>query len=100
MWSCYKAKISLNLGLRTDDDLKLEKLFNKLDFAMYNVIDDPEERNDLKHDLPAIYQQLRKRTLEHLKNIVPEDFPEQDFAGHPNKLNGYFSPGWCEPKYI
>ena len=100
MRSCYKAKISLNLGLRTDDDLKLEKLFNKLDFAMYNVIDDPEERNDLKHDLPAIYQQLRKRTLEHLKNIVPEDFPEQDFSGHPNKLNGYFSPGWCEPKYI
>jgi len=85
---------------RSDDERKLEKMFNKLDFAMYNVIVDPEERNDLKHDLPVIYQQLRKRTLEHLSNIVPEDFPDQDFSGHPDSLNGYFSPGWCEPKYV
>merc|ERR1712018_269293 len=59
---------------RSDEEMKQEKMFNKLDFAMYNIIDDPEERNDLKHQFPDIYQQLRKRTLEHLGNIVPEDF--------------------------
>ena len=86
----------LDRSLSSDD--KLEKMFNKVDFAMYNVIEDPEERNDLKQELPEIFQELKRKTLEHLKNIVPEDFPAQDYSGHPRNFDGYFSPGWCRPK--
>ena len=75
----------------------LEKRFNKLDFGMYNIIDDPYEKKDLKHDLPDIFNDLKRKTLEHLKNVVPADWPLQDFSGHPRNFDGYFSPGWCSP---
>ena len=78
-------------------DEKLEKKFKKLDIAMYNVIEDPEERNDLRDKYPDIFEDLQRRVLKHLRNVVPEDFPPQDFSGHPRNFNGYFSPGWCSP---
>merc|ERR1712242_43756 len=77
------------------EDEKLEKKFSQLDIAMYNILEDPEERNDLKYDLPDIFEDLKRRTLIHLKNVVPEDFPAQDFSGHPRNFDNYFSPGWC-----
>merc|ERR1712029_166050 len=78
-------------------DEKLEKKFKKLDIAMYNVLEDPEERNDLREKYPDIFEDLQRRVLQHLRNVVPEDFPPQDFSGHPRNFDGYFSPGWCSP---
>jgi hypothetical protein len=40
----------------------------------------------------------RARVVEHMKNVVPEDFPEQDYSGHPRNFQGNFSPGWCTAK--
>lgn len=75
----------------------MERRFDNLDIAMYNVVDDPEERVDLRFDLPEIFDDLKRRALKHLENVVPEDFPEQDFSGHPRMFGGVFSPGWCKP---
>ena len=90
--------ISARYGFK-DLDLSVEELFDKADIAMYNVIDDPSEKQDLRFKLPDVFSKLRSRAIYHLKNIVPEDFPPQDFSGHQSKFDGYFSPGWCEPKY-
>lgn len=76
----------------------LELQFDSVDAALYNLRDDPQERVDLKLLKPQIYNQLRSRVLYHLSNISPEDFPEQDLAGHPRNFDGAFSPGWCTPK--
>ena len=81
-----------------DEDEKLERKFENLDIAMYNVIEDPQERNDLSHQLPEIFQELKRNVLRHLVNVVPADFPDQDFSGHPRRFKGTFSPGWCSPK--
>merc|ERR1712106_905966 len=81
------------------EDSNIEKLFDKIDIAMYNVVEDPSEKKDLRFELPEIFAQLRSRAIYHLKNVVPEDFPPQDFSGHPSNFQGYFSPGWCQPKY-
>ena len=79
-------------------DRVMERRFDSLDIAMYNVMEDPEERVDLRFDLPDIFDDLKKRALKHLHNVVPEDFPDQDFSGHPRMFGGAFSPGWCKPK--
>jgi hypothetical protein len=80
-------------------DDNLEKKFDRLDVALYDLEADPEERTDLRYELPEVFTDLRRRALLHLAKVVPEDFPAQDFSGHPRNFGGYFSPGWCRPKY-
>ena len=81
-----------------EEDPRLETKFSKLDIAMYNVIQDPEETTDLRQQFPEIFEELKRNVLKHIRNIVPEDFPPQDFSGHPRNFNGNFSPGWCSPR--
>ena len=81
-------------------DVSLEMKFDRLDVALYDVEADPEERTDLRVELPVVFADLRQRALFHLANVVPEDFPAQDQAGHPRNFGGVFSPGWCQPKYL
>ena len=83
-------------GTRKNERL-LERRFDNLDIAMYNVVDDPEERIDLRFEMPEIFEDLKRRAMKHLEDVVPEDFPEQDFSGHPRRFGGVFSPGWCKP---
>jgi len=83
-----------------EDELNIEELFDQVDIALYNVIDDPSEKNDLRFELPKIFTQLRARAIYHLKQVVPADFPPQDYSGHPSHFQGFFSPGWCQPKYL
>ena len=80
-----------------DEDQRLDTKFSKLDIAMYNVLQDPEETTDLRQQFPEIFEELKRNVLKHIRNIVPEDFPPQDFSGHPRNFNGNFSPGWCMP---
>ena len=85
---------------QVEDELNIEELFDQVDIALYNVIDDPSEKNDLRFELPKIFTQLRARAIYHLKQVVPADFPPQDYSGHPSHFQGFFSPGWCQPKYL
>ena len=89
-----------SIDTNTEKKMDIEELFDKVDIAMYNVIEDPQEKNDLRCELPEIFAQLRLRAIYHLKHLVPADFPTQDFSGHPSNFQGYFSPGWCQPKYL
>ena len=82
-----------------DENLNMESLFDKVDIAMYNILEDPSEKKDIRFELPEIFAKLRSRAIFHLNNVVPEDFFPQDYSGHPSNFQGYFSPGWCELKY-
>ena len=81
-------------------EARIERKFDQLDIAMYDVEADPEERNDLREELPSIFADLRERAIHHLANVVEADFPPADFSGHPRNFGGNFSPGWCQPKYL
>ena len=81
-------------------EARIERKFDLLDIAMYDVEADPEERNDLRDELPSIFADLRERAIHHLANVVEADFPPADFSGHPRNFGGNFSPGWCQPKYL
>ena len=79
---------------------RIERKFDSLDIAMYDVEADPEERNDLREELPSVFADLRERAIRHLANVVEADFPPKDLSGHPRNFGGNFSPGWCQPKYL
>ena len=76
----------------------LEHQFAKLDIAMYNVIEDPEETTDLREEFPEIFEELKEKALVHVKNIVPEDVPDFDELSVSKHLTNNFSPGWCSVK--
>ena len=40
-------------------DMSLEAAFDSVDVALYNLREDPQERNDLKLDHPEIFKKLR-----------------------------------------
>ena len=81
-------------------EARIERKFDSLDIAMYDVEADPEERTDLRDELPSVFADLRARAIRHLANVVEADFPPADFSGHPRNFGGNFSPGWCQPKYL
>lgn len=81
-------------------EARIERKFDSLDIAMYDVEADPEERTDLRDELPSVFADLRDRAIRHLANVVEADFPPADFSGHPRNFGGNFSPGWCRPKYL
>ena len=81
-------------------EARIERKFDSLDIAMYDVEADPEERTDLRDKLPSVFADLRERAIHHLANVVEADFPPADFSGHPRNFGGNFSPGWCRPKYL
>ena len=78
-----------------DEDQKLERKFGKLDIAMYNVMEDPEETNDLQEEFPELLEELKERVLEHMKSVVPADFPDYDMTGLSKESGNSYSPGWC-----
>ncbi|XP_002736785.1 arylsulfatase B-like [Saccoglossus kowalevskii] len=62
---------------------------------LFNVIDDPEERNNIADDHPEIVQALRQRLDEHRIYYMPAVNQVFDEAGDPSNFDGVFSPGWC-----
>ena len=62
---------------------------------LFNIDDDPEERNDLLKTHPKILEKLRKRVRELYSSFVPSDFPADDHKGSPKHFGGVWSPGWC-----
>lgn len=65
--------------------------------AVYDLINDPTERINLKDKLPNILQLLQKR-LQELSRTRVRPLPEKNIpAGNPNKFGGVYTPGWCKP---
>ncbi|XP_070562646.1 arylsulfatase B-like [Ptychodera flava] len=62
---------------------------------LFNIQDDPEERNNTADLYPEIVDKLQQRLDEHRKGIVPIIDTTRDLAGHPRRFGGEWSPGWC-----
>ena len=65
---------------------------------MYNILEDPYEKNDIKSEYPKMFSRLKSRAFYHLKRTVPADFPQEVLSGHPSLYGGFYSPGWCKVK--
>ncbi|XP_002732496.1 arylsulfatase B-like [Saccoglossus kowalevskii] len=62
---------------------------------LFNVVVDPEERNDISADHPDIVQDLRDRLDEHRKLLIPPVNQTTELAGAAGNFNDVWSPGWC-----
>ncbi|XP_006817206.1 arylsulfatase B-like [Saccoglossus kowalevskii] len=61
---------------------------------LFNIRDDPEERNNIADLYPEIVQALRTRLDEYREGLVPPIDDTPDLAGLPSNFDGVWSPGW------
>jgi len=68
---------------------------------LYNVKNDPEERNEVSADFPHIVERLKNHVKRHFEELQPTFSPQEDFAnGNPVRWGGFWSPGWCKPHTV
>ncbi|XP_068209803.1 arylsulfatase B-like [Palaemon carinicauda] len=65
---------------------------------LYNVIDDPEERNDIAELYPEIVAEMLEDLEREFERLAPVDNPPADLSSDPKFFDGLWSPGWCEPQ--
>ena len=63
---------------------------------LFNVAEDPEERDDLSQSEPEVVERLKGRAIEHFYHLQPRHVPEDNTAGDPVHWGGYYGPGWCD----
>ncbi|CAC5379758.1 ARSB [Mytilus coruscus] len=77
-----------------EEDAKIDE--PKVDYyQLYNLRDDPNERNNLHTKEHSMLKKMKERLNEYRKYIVPPVTEKPDPASNPNKYNGYWTPGWC-----
>ncbi|XP_066957754.1 arylsulfatase B-like isoform X2 [Macrobrachium rosenbergii] len=70
---------------------------NETEIRLYDVANDPEERNDLATKKIHKVKTLLEFVLEELANrYVPADIKPFDPEADPKHWNNVFSPGWCK----
>ncbi|XP_077862016.1 arylsulfatase B-like [Saccoglossus kowalevskii] len=62
---------------------------------LFNIIDDPEERNNLADVYPNKVEELRHRLDEYREHLVPPESRIFDPSGDAVNFGGVWSPGWC-----
>lgn len=62
---------------------------------LYNVREDPTERNNLADQMPELVASLKARMAEYKRKYVPPNYPHGDPASDPQKYGGAWTPGWC-----
>ncbi|KAK7089213.1 hypothetical protein V1264_024444 [Littorina saxatilis] len=65
------------------------------DLQLYNVKEDPTERNDVKNKFPDVLAKMKARLDQWRQTMVPANFPPDDPASNPDLFNGVWGPGWC-----
>ena len=82
-----------------DDSNEYQKVFDvrwpDLKKHLYNVVEDPEEKNDLKRTHRDIMEQLRQRVREYYGSFVERDYPAEVKRGKPKHFGNVWSSGWC-----
>ena len=62
---------------------------------LFNIVEDPEERNDLQEALPDVMEKMRLKALELYGSFVERDYPDMSSRSDPARWGGNWSPGWC-----
>ena len=62
---------------------------------LFNLKEDPEERNDLSDAFPDKVANMVDRIKELSESLVEPDNPDTVFAGNPVNFGWVWSTGWC-----
>nr|KAG5695414.1 hypothetical protein BaRGS_033539 [Batillaria attramentaria] len=71
----------------TPDDESMQP--TPAEFQLYNIRDDPTERNDLAENNPEVLAKMKARLEEWRKTLVPANMPPDDPAANPKNFD-YF----------
>lgn len=63
--------------------------------TLYNVMDDPEEKNDLAGDLPELVEVMNGRLMDLYDDVGEITVYSSDPAGSADNFGGIWTPGWC-----
>jgi arylsulfatase A-like enzyme len=85
----WRYRLNAQQAVR-DGDFKYLKI-NENTF-LFNVIDDPLERANLKDRLPDVYRRLRENYEEWQNSMLPLDPEAFTYGFHPNQLADHYSP--------
>ena len=88
-----------NIPLKKLKGLSFKEIFEKqwpeMRKLLFNVIDDPEERNDLQELEPEVMEEMGKVVSELYESFVERDYPKFSKRGLPKHFNNTWSHGWC-----
>ena len=62
---------------------------------LFNLTEDPFEKNNLAQDMPKMVQVLSNRLEKYFASMIPPDNAPEIIDGNPNRNGGFLSPGWC-----
>lgn len=62
---------------------------------LFNIHDDPLERNNLADKKPMIVKRLTKKLRQYRRRLVHAANPRKVRKSHPRFWQGFWSPGWC-----
>ena len=88
-----KGAIQFENGWKLLHNQDREILFDH--FSLYNVLDDPNETEELSSVYPDLLEELKSQYEELLKEMVPEDKPPQNPLEDITDGNGNLSLTWC-----
>ena len=93
-------KLTRNRG--DDGEVDYQQIFDQrwpdLKKHLFNVVLDPEEKNDLKNSEQGILEDMRKVARHFYGSFVERDYPDKTKRGSPKNFRGVWSSGWCSPK--
>merc|ERR1712192_389668 len=75
-----------------------DKLSRSQPFMLFDVVEDPEERNDIAKENPKIVSVMKHKLKEASRTMRAGNFELKSILGHPFLRGGNFMPGWCIPE--
>lgn len=66
-----------------------------IQYRLFNIREDPQERVDLSTVYPDILRELLTRYKKYAATEVPANFPPNEKRADPKHFSGVWSPGWC-----
>nr|KAG5688438.1 hypothetical protein BaRGS_001855 [Batillaria attramentaria] len=86
------------LGNGDSDAASDQQLQPKWPPRLYNIKEDPEERDNLAEAQPDMMRFMLTRLDQWMKSGVPPQNQPLDPRGDPKNWGGVWTPGWCTPK--
>ena len=77
-------------------DWSIRKMEDARRRLLFNLKEDPEERNDISGNNTDIIGNLKERVKRHFYHLYPRQAPDDTEAGDPKHWGGYYGPGWCD----
>ena len=78
-----------------DPSGNFDKLSRSQLVVLFDLAEDPEERNNIAESNPEIVAAMKRRVRKASTTMRQGNFEPKSLIGHPFLRGGNFMPGWC-----